>query len=204
MKPLDIAVAGCGPAGLATALLLHRDGHRVILFERFDAPEPIGSGLMIQPTGLAVLRELGLAETILARGARIERLFGRAAPSRRVVLDVRYAWLGGGGHFGIGIHRAALFDALYGAVQAANIAIETGRSIIGSEASGGGGRALVFERGARAGPFDLIVDALGRPRRSLRRRVARWLMARSGRRSIGRWTPVSTARRWSSAMFAPA
>ena len=49
---IDIAIAGCGLAGLATALLLHRDGHRVTLFERFDAPRPVGSGLMIQPTAL--------------------------------------------------------------------------------------------------------------------------------------------------------
>jgi salicylate hydroxylase len=47
MRTLDIAVAGCGTAGLAAALLLHRDGHRVTLFERFAEPAPIGSGLMI-------------------------------------------------------------------------------------------------------------------------------------------------------------
>ncbi|MCI1143956.1 FAD-dependent oxidoreductase [Sphingomonas sp. WKB10] len=40
MRRLHIAIAGCGPAGLATALLLHRDGHHVTLFERFDAPAP--------------------------------------------------------------------------------------------------------------------------------------------------------------------
>jgi 2-polyprenyl-6-methoxyphenol hydroxylase-like FAD-dependent oxidoreductase len=44
----DIAVVGCGTAGLAAALLLVRDDHRVTLFERFEAPEPIGSGLMLQ------------------------------------------------------------------------------------------------------------------------------------------------------------
>ncbi|NEU34098.1 NAD(P)-binding protein, partial [bacterium LRH843] len=74
MKPIDIAIAGCGPAGLASALLLHRDGHRVTVFERFDTPRPIGSGLMIQPTGLAVLRELGLERELTAHGAPIARL----------------------------------------------------------------------------------------------------------------------------------
>lgn len=52
MRGLDIAIAGCGPCGLAAALLLHRAGHHVTLFERFDTPRPIGSGLMLQPTGL--------------------------------------------------------------------------------------------------------------------------------------------------------
>jgi 2-polyprenyl-6-methoxyphenol hydroxylase-like FAD-dependent oxidoreductase len=158
MGAYDIAVAGCGPAGLATALLLGRDGHRVRLFERFDAPRPIGSGLMIQPTGQAVLRELGLDGELLAAGARVDRLFGRAMPSGRKVLDVRYDWLKGG-HFGIGTHRAALFDILYRAVLAAGIPIETSRTIAGStEASGG--RALHFADGRSAG-FDLVVDCLG-------------------------------------------
>ncbi len=75
-----IGVTGCGVAGLATALLLHRDGHRVTLFERFTAPQPLGSGLMIQATGLAVLRALQLDRDVLAAGARIDRLFGKAVP----------------------------------------------------------------------------------------------------------------------------
>lgn len=45
MKPLTVAVAGCGPAGMAAALLLARQGHRVAIHERFAAPRPIGSGL---------------------------------------------------------------------------------------------------------------------------------------------------------------
>ena len=46
-RPLDIAIAGCGPAGLAAALLLHRDGHRVTMFERFDRQRALGSGLSL-------------------------------------------------------------------------------------------------------------------------------------------------------------
>ena len=82
MRALDIAVAGCGPGGMAAALLLARDRHRVTIFARFVAPRPLGSGLMIQPTGLAVLRELGLADTLLAHGARIDRLSARPARAR--------------------------------------------------------------------------------------------------------------------------
>jgi len=158
MGEYNIAVAGCGPAGLAVALMLARDGHRVRLFERFEAPKPIGSGLMIQPTGQAVLRGLGLEPALLAAGERIDRLLGRAMPSGRVVLNVRYAWLKGD-HAGIGIHRAALFDLLYNAVRAAGIPIETGRTVTGSEMTSGG-RRLLFDDGASP-RFDLVVDALG-------------------------------------------
>jgi len=158
MGAYDIAVAGCGPAGLAAALLLSRDGHRVRLFERFDAPRPIGSGLLMQPTGQAVLRRLGLEDRLLAAGARVERLFGRAMPSGRVVLNVHYAWLKGA-HIGIGVHRAALFDLLHDAVRAAGIPIETGRTVTGS-APDGAGRRLCFADG-ESDRFALVVDALG-------------------------------------------
>jgi salicylate hydroxylase len=159
MRGLDIAVAGCGPAGLATALLLARDGHNVTLFERFDAPRPIGSGLMLQPTGLAVLRALGLDGAMLAAGARIDRLYGQIAPSGCKVLDVRYSWIPGG-HFGIGTHRATLFDILHQAVVDAGIAIETERTITGT-AFEAGRRSLVFADGERSPPADLVVDCLG-------------------------------------------
>jgi salicylate hydroxylase len=158
---LNIAIAGSGPAGLATALLLHRDGHQVTVFERFDAPQPVGSGLMIQPTGLAVLRAMGLDAQVVPAGARIDRLFGQAAPSGRTVLDVRYAALGQQNQFGIGIHRAALFDILFQAVQAAGISIPTSRTVTSAPLHAGGGRDLVFADGARTGPFDLVVDTLG-------------------------------------------
>ncbi|MFV0625640.1 FAD-dependent oxidoreductase [Sphingomonas sp. ac-8] len=159
MTPRSVAIAGCGPAGLAAALLLARDGHRVTLFERFDTPKPIGSGLMLQPTGLAVLRELGLAEAMAAHGARVERLLG-CTREDRVVLDVRYRAMRGD-RFGLGIHRASLFALLFDAVTAAGIAIETGRAVAASEPASGGGRRLRFADGSTGARFDLVVDALG-------------------------------------------
>lgn len=158
MRGTRVAVAGCGPCGLAAALLLSERGHQVTLFERFDEPKPIGSGLMIQPTGLAVLHQLGLAERIQAEGSRIDRLFGTAGS--RVVLDVHYRALRGPLRFGVGVHRASLFDALHDAVGLAGVELRTGITVAGSEREGDR-RRLTFADGSRSEPFDLVVDALG-------------------------------------------
>lgn len=158
MRGLNIAVAGCGPCGLTAALLLHRSGHHVTLFERFDTPRPIGSGLMIQPTGMAVLSKMGLLDAVLKSGSRISRLFGKAGS--RVVLDVHYSALRHRSAFGIGIHRASLFSILYDAVLQTGMTVHTGRTLIGSELVGER-RLLRFADGEADGPFDLIVDTLG-------------------------------------------
>ncbi len=159
LAPLDIGICGAGPAGLAAALLLHRAGHRVTVFERFETARPLGSGLILQPTGLAVLAALGLLPEILALGSRIERLHGADAATGRTVLDVRYA-SGRNGRFGLAVHRAALFGVLHRAARQAGVAIETGRDIAALDDAGGRPR-LVQADGARIGPFDLVVDASG-------------------------------------------
>ena len=159
MSHFDIAIAGCGPAGLAAALLLHRQGHRVTLLERFDQPRPIGSGLMIQPSGLAVLDALGLAPDILAHGAPIRALHGLNHQGD-VALDARYADLGVAGACGIGIHRGSLFALLFRAAQAEGIAIETGFPVAATRIEAGG-RTLTCDDGRTTRAFDLVVDALG-------------------------------------------
>lgn len=159
MGPLQIAIAGSGPAGLAAALLLARGGHSVSLYDQFAQPSPVGSGLMLQPSGMAVLAALGLSDTIIARGALVDRLYGLGA-NGRVVLDARYGDLGGPASRGLGIHRASLFDGLLAAVMAEDIAIQPGHTVIAST-SDSAGRWLHFAEQERAGPFDLVIDALG-------------------------------------------
>ncbi|MFB9978435.1 FAD-dependent oxidoreductase [Mesorhizobium kowhaii] len=140
------------------ALYLKHAGHRVTVFERFEEPKPVGSGLILQPTGLTVLADLGLLDDILALGSRIHRLHGADATTGRTVLDVRYD-AQRGGRFGLAVHRAALFGVLFRAVQRESIAIETGVEIETLET---GERAtLICGNGRRAGPFDLVVDASG-------------------------------------------
>ena len=159
MKPLKIAIVGAGPAGLAASLFLTRAGHTTDIIERFDSPAPVGSALMLQPTGLTVLETLGLGPAIHATGNRIDRLFGTETTHGRTVLDVRYNALSGG-RYGLGVHRASLFDTLHDEVSARKHPIFTGQRIVGVMEDGNGSY-LSVEGGERLGPYDLVIDASG-------------------------------------------
>ncbi len=158
MKPLKIGIVGSGTSGLAAAAFLTRDGHDVTLFERFDSPRPVGAGLLLQPTGLACLARLGLDETALDAGARIDRLYGEDADGS-VIFDLAYSNLRP--HlFGLGIHRGALFSLLYDEVMRLGVPVRTACEIVDTEIEAGS-RHLVDADGGRHGPFDLVVDASG-------------------------------------------
>lgn len=124
---MRVAVVGCGTAGAAAAILLHDAGHDVTVIERFAAPAPVGAGILLQPTGMAVLERLGLLDEILARGSRVDRLSG-VTVGGRAVLDLRYAdWRPDA--FGLGLHRHALFSVLWEALASRGITVRTGETV---------------------------------------------------------------------------
>ncbi|MDC8014920.1 FAD-dependent oxidoreductase [Tahibacter soli] len=151
---LDIAIVGYGTAGQAVARFLRRQGHRLDIFERAPQPGPVGAGLLLQPTGLGVLGELGLADAAVACGEPIARLFG-VTPSGRRVIDMHYAGLDPA-WFGLGIQRGALFEILRDAELAPNL--HCGATIVAIDHAA---RELRDERGARHGPYDLVLVAGG-------------------------------------------
>ncbi|PVB61012.1 NAD(P)/FAD-dependent oxidoreductase [Labrenzia sp. 011] len=148
---MKIAIAGAGIGGLAAAILISRLGHEISVFEQFHEPAPVGSGLMIQPVGLEVLKRADAAEAVMAHGTPIARILGHSATSGRRVLDVTY-----GAVSGLGIHRAALFSALHERARRVNLTWRTGHRISGHDE----GR-LQFEDGTVSERFDLVIDASG-------------------------------------------
>jgi 2-polyprenyl-6-methoxyphenol hydroxylase-like FAD-dependent oxidoreductase len=155
-RPTAVAIAGCGVAGLATAALLRQQGMEVVLYDKLATPQPIGSGLILQPVGLYVLDRLGLGDGLRLLGARIDRLYGMAAPARRVVLDVRYDALGEASQHGVAVHRGALFQTLFDAASLAGVEFEPNNHVV----SAADGR-LKFSDGRISAKFDLVIDALG-------------------------------------------
>lgn len=156
---MQIAIAGCGPAGLTSALFLKRDGHTVTVFDQFDTPRPIGSGLLIQPSGQRVLAELGLLDKIRTLAAPVTHLSGVNVQNGKRALDMEFRHLGEG--FGaLGIHRASLFQTLFDAVVAEGITIEAGYQLVSVDVAQGHVEPL-FENGRSMEHFDLIVDATG-------------------------------------------
>jgi len=155
---LEIGIVGCGIAGQAAAGFLADAGHVVTLLERFEQPQAVGAGLLLQPTGLSVLRALGLEQEAVAAGARIDGILGENQWGVRVI-DLAYGDLHPAA-FALGIGRPPLFDLLHRRVLAAGARLVTGVEIVDVEREGA--RAVALDRKARRhGPFDLLVVADG-------------------------------------------
>jgi FAD-dependent urate hydroxylase len=155
MKNLSIAIAGAGTAGLASAIYLARAGHQVHLIERSPKLSPLGAGLLLQPTGLSVLRDLDLETQANSLGHRVDRLYGQNASGRRV-MDMRYGELGAILHkdlFGLGIQRGALFQTLHSALPE-SVKVSLGVTLEKLDTDSG---TLSDMFGNSIGSYDLVV-----------------------------------------------
>ncbi len=169
-RTLDVGIIGIGTAGAAAATLLARQGHRVTVFERVDKPTAVGAGIILQPTGLYVLSQLGLFDDVLAHGAPITKLVSETSRGR-VVLDLAYAALGATPYTyaqGLGTHRGVLFRALHDACVG-NATVRTGVEITDVRLPRRGKREVVDAHGVVQGAFDLVLVCDG-ARSTVRRR----------------------------------
>ncbi len=158
LEKLRIAVVGCGTAGPAAAILLRRQGHRVVLFERAAGCKAVGAGFLLQPSGMAVLEELGILQEVLAHAAKVDCLHVLDADGS-TLLDLTYRELGEGS-FGAGLHRPVLLKHLIDAMHAADVETRSGCEIE-SVSRSPSGWTLTAADGNTWQDFDLLIVADG-------------------------------------------
>jgi 2-polyprenyl-6-methoxyphenol hydroxylase-like FAD-dependent oxidoreductase len=136
-------IVGAGIGGLSAGLALRRAGWNIRIFERAASPRELGFGLGLAPNAIAALRELGVADEVLARSfeprrGELRRIDGTVL--KRVELSPEAL----GGPLVMAL-RPALHGALLEAVGVDAIALEseaTGFAVTGDRvnlqlASGG-------------------------------------------------------------------
>jgi 2-polyprenyl-6-methoxyphenol hydroxylase-like FAD-dependent oxidoreductase len=138
--------------------LLARQGHRVTLYERFQTARPVGSGLLLQPPGLAALERLGLRCALEALGHRIDRLHGTATGT--TIFDLAYGDLDPMLH-AVAVHRGALHHALWSGLERSGADLATGQTIAAVEQQSGDRASLIDSNGHALPRADLIIDASG-------------------------------------------
>lgn len=154
-----IAIVGCGVAGLASAIFLRRLGHRITVFEKFERPQAVGAGILLQPTGQMVLQRLGLLAEMQKLSSQIDGLVGHNEKGK-LIMDVHYAdqWPDA---FGLGVHRANLFRLLWDMAIEAGIEVEAGVDIKDVEELSDGSVRLISNNGKHTGAFDAVTIANG-------------------------------------------
>ena len=110
MKKLKFAIIGAGTAGIATAIMLAQQDIDVTIFEKAPKLEPVGAGLLLQPSGLAVFKHLGILDDAIQLGAKVTGLQG-CLPNQHLLIDTHYKQAHSD-FYGIGIHRATLCHLL--------------------------------------------------------------------------------------------
>lgn len=153
-----VAIIGSGTAGAALALMLHKSGeYKVEVFERETNPKPIGSGILLQLTGVKILSDLGLGEKLNYYGEPIKGFEGREKDGKKL-FDLDF--LKHSGKTGLGISRGALFSLLHEALDEHNITLYKGHEIV-QIASHGENASIYTKTGQLYEGYNLIVAASG-------------------------------------------
>ncbi|TWU04984.1 FAD-dependent oxidoreductase [Stieleria varia] len=155
---MNIAVVGSGIAGTAVAWQLADQGHLVTLFEQAGKCGPIGAGILLQPSGQAVLARLGVLDEVALKTAKISNLLAQHR-SGRTLVHLPYKKVSGE-LFGLGVLRSHIFQILFDRCANAGVQIREGQ-LITSYVATDDGVELIGNDGESKGSFDLLIAADG-------------------------------------------
>ena len=148
-------IVGAGIGGLSAGIALRKAGWNIRIFERAASPRELGFGVGLAPNAIAALRELGLADEVLARSFEPRSAEVRR-PDGTVVKRVEVPPGALGGPMVIAL-RPALHGALFEAVGMDSIALE--HEAAGFDVSGG--RVTLTTTAGNVAEGDLLVGADG-------------------------------------------
>jgi 2-polyprenyl-6-methoxyphenol hydroxylase-like FAD-dependent oxidoreductase len=83
-EPPTALIVGAGVGGLAAGIALQRAGWTIRIYERASHPRELGFGLVLAANALSALRELGVAEAIVAAGVTTDSIEFRRVDGRVV------------------------------------------------------------------------------------------------------------------------
>jgi len=156
---LDIAIVGGGIGGLAAAVLLSQNGHRVRVYEQATRFARVGAGIQMTPNAMKVLRRIGV-ETALRKIAfqsplGISREWDSGVVTNELKIGAEIEARYGAPY--LFMHRADLHAAIYAAVPAGIVTL--GRKLAALDV-GAQHTSLLFEGGGRV-TADVVIGADG-------------------------------------------
>lgn len=121
MHDAEVIVVGGGPAGSTFAAALAEAGHDVLLLDKARFPRHKACSDYINPAGARLLREMGVLDEALRRGARrMEGMIVHAPNGARFIADYEQAEPG---RAAVGLSRYHLDDILLDRAKAAGVTV---------------------------------------------------------------------------------
>lgn len=155
----NIAIVGAGVAGLASAIALRAEGHKVTVFEQARAFARVGADVNLTPNAVRALDGIGVGEKLRALAARPSHRISRMWDSGEVTSSIEMAETAERSYGApqLTIHRADLLKALEDVLEPE--CFRLGRKISGVQVSSD--QAVIECDGEPAGAFDLVIGADG-------------------------------------------
>jgi len=148
-------IIGAGIGGLAAGVALRRAGWHARIFERAASPRELGFALSLAPNAIVALRELGLAEPVIAEGsvigdAEVRHANGKLIKRFNVAAGLAYA-------SSVFVLRSVLHGTLLNAIEPENLVLSS--EAVGFEVSDTG--VVLNLKDGRSETGDVLIGADG-------------------------------------------